>query len=88
MLNFVNMKQFKLNNQTLATIKASTGLDASTISDSDISVVDKTIENRMGQPLTPSVSLGGIQPRGSVYLMLDRLFTGEYINRQLNKIKA
>lgn len=82
------MKQFRLNHRTLASIKASTGLDASAISNSDISVVDETIEKHTGQPLTPSVSLGGIQPRGSVYLMLDRLLTSDYINSQLNKIKA
>lgn len=82
------MKSFRLNHNTLASIKASTGLDASTISSSDISVIDETIEKHTGKSLTPSLSLGGIHPRGSVYLMLDRLFTREYIDRQLNRIKT
>lgn len=82
-----NMKPFRLNIHTLDSIKATTGLDAATISNSDVSAVDKSIERRTGQTLSPSLSIGGILPRGSVYLMLNRLFTSSYINSQLNKIK-
>lgn len=82
------MKQFRLNDRTVARIKASTGLDASTISDSDIGAVDKAIERRTRRILSPALSIPGIQPRGSVYLMLNRVFTAKEIDSNLNKIKT
>jgi len=81
------MNQFKLNNETLRHIHAVTGMDARDISMSDVSTVDKFIEKRKGQSLKPAINLGGLSPRGSVYLMFNRFITRKEIDRQIDHIK-
>lgn len=81
------MKGFRLNKETLRSIQASTGMDAAVISHSDISDIEMNIENRIGSPLKPAVSVGGLSPRGSVYLMFNRLISSSQINKALRSIK-
>ena len=81
------MFSFLLNKATKDAIKVATGLDASAISGSDISVIEETIERRTNTTLEEAISIGGLQPRGSVYLMLHRFFTAKEVDARLEKIK-
>lgn len=81
------MNKFRLNEDTLKTIQATTGMDASFISKSDVSVIERNIENKTGKKLQPVISLAGLNPRGSVYLMFKRFFTEEEIDSRLAAIK-
>lgn len=81
------MNDFRLNEDTLRTIQATTGMDASFISESDISVIDCNIEKKTGKTLEPAISFAGLNPRGSVYLMFKRFFTSKEIDEQLAAIK-
>lgn len=81
------MNKFRLNVDTLKTIQATTGMDASFISESDVSVVERNIEKKTGKKLQPAISLAGLNPRGSVYLMFKRFFTNEEIDGKLAAIK-
>ncbi len=82
------MMGFKLNKRTLNSIRTVTGLDSTVIANTDIMKIDKAIESRNKRSLKPALSLGGIQPRGSVYLMFDRLFTSKEIEQGLAEIKS
>lgn len=81
------MSNFRLNTATLRSIKTATGIDAETISTSDVSVIDEAIAKRTGKTLEPSLSVGGLKPRGSIYLMFNRLFTPNEINKEISRIK-
>lgn len=81
------MNKFRLNEDTLKTIHATTGMDASFISKSDVSVVERNIEKKTGKKLQFAISLAGLNPRGSVYLMFKRFFTNEEIDNKLASIK-
>lgn len=82
------MRKFKLNKRTKQDILSATGMDVDMIINSDISVVDSNIEERISRKLTPAFKLGGLFSRGSVYLMLNRYFSRNFIDRQLAKIKS
>lgn len=82
------MNTFKLNPISLKYIHADTGMDGRFIANADTSVIDRNIEKRSGSKLKPALFIGNISPRGSVYLMLKRFFTDNFINGKLKKIKA
>lgn len=82
------MNAFKLNSTSLKFIQADTGMDSNYIANTDIAMIDSNIEKRAKCILEPSLSLGNLSPRGSVYLMLRRFFTDKFINRKLARIKA
>lgn len=81
------MKGFKLNKRTLDSVRAVTGLDSTVIANTDIMKIDKDIEKRNKKSLKSALTLGGLQPRGSVYLMFDRLFTSKEIEQGLAEIR-
>ncbi len=81
------MLDFRLNKETLDNIKTVTGFDSKVISTTDVLTIDENIEKQSGKKLQPVLSIGGILPRGSVYLMFNRLFTSNDINKGLNRIK-
>lgn len=81
------MIKFRLNEDTLKNIHATTGMDASFISESDVSIVERNIEKKTGKKLEPAISLAGLNPRGSVYLMFKRFLTNEDIDSKLAAIK-
>lgn len=81
------MAAFRLNEDTQKAIRTSTGMDTSFISKTDVDIVDQNIERHTGKKLTPAVSLAGIIPRGSVYLMFNRLFTNKEIDSKLAAVK-
>lgn len=66
------MKKFRLNISTLNCIRKETGMDAKDIASDDISSVEANIEKRNGCHLVPAVTMDGLSPRGSVYLMFNR----------------
>lgn len=76
-----------MNTNTMRTIHAGTGMEASDISQSDISVVDDNIEKFTGRRLEPATSFAGLSPRGSVYLMFKRFFTRQEIDEKLLSIR-
>ena len=80
------MRRFRLNNRTKKSIHASTGMSTDFISMTDIDMIDSNIESRIGKKLTFSTVIGGLIPRGSVYLMFQRFFSREEIDRRLSKI--
>ena len=80
------MRRFRLNNRTKESIHASTGMSTDFISMTDIDMIDSNIESRIGKKLTFSTVIGGLIPRGSVYLMFQRFFSREEIDRKLSKI--
>lgn len=82
------MNKFTLNNETLQRIHTVTGLDARDISTSDVGKVDSFIEKRKGTVLSPAVNVGGLSPRGSVYLMFSRFLTQKEIDRRIDSIKS
>ena len=47
-------------------------MDAKDIASDDISSVEANIEKRNGCHLVPAVTMDGLSPRGSVYLMFNR----------------
>lgn len=77
---------FKLNNKTKESIYASTGMKADLIANTDIEIIDSNIESRIGKKLTFSTLVGGLIPRGSVYLMFERFFTSKEIDKKLSNI--
>lgn len=77
---------FKLNNKTKESIYASTGMKADLIANTDIDIIDSNIESRIGKKLTFSTLVGGLIPRGSVYLMFERFFTSKEIDKKLSNI--
>ncbi len=77
---------FKLNSKTKESIHASTGMNVDFIANSDIETIDNKIESKIGKKLSFSTTIGGLIPRGSVYLMFKRFFTKEEIERKLAKI--
>ncbi len=81
------MKGFKLNKRTLDSVRAVTGLDSTVIANTDIMKIDKDIEKRNKKSLKSALTLGGLQPRGSVYLIFDRLFTSKEIEQGLAEIR-
>lgn len=81
------MMNFRLNNKTKRTISSTLGIDFDTLAKTDIDVIDKQIEERNNVRLKPAINLGGLSPRGSVYLMFERLITREEIDNGLSKIK-
>lgn len=81
------MKSFELNNESLRSIHDLTGMDAMTISLSDVSEVDANIEKKTGKTLMPTFSIGNLTSRGSVYLMFKRIFTSAEIDSKLDRIK-
>lgn len=80
------MKQFKLSEQTKKSIEKTTGLNYETIVNSDVAEIDRKIEKKTGKKLRFSTHVGGLQPRGSVYLMLNRFITAKDINRSIDRI--
>jgi hypothetical protein len=81
------MNRFRLNKATIENIRTNVGLDVSTISDSDISTIDAHIEQRKKKRLSPALEVGGVSPRGSVFLMFNRVFTSKEIDSRLSRIK-
>lgn len=81
------MKGFKLNNITAESICQATGMSIEEIAISDVSVVDNAIQRKIDKELVPSVDLGGILPRGSVYLMFDRFLTSKDIDKGISAIR-
>lgn len=77
---------FKLNNKTKESIYASTGMKTDFIANADIDKIDSNIESRIGKKLTFSTVIGGLLPRGSVYLMFERFFTSKEIDKKLSNI--
>ncbi len=80
------MSMFKLNNKTKESIYTSTGMDVDFIAKADIETIDSNIESHIGKKLSFSTTIGGLLPRGSVYLMFKRFFTKEEIDQKLSKI--
>lgn len=80
------MRSFKLNNKTKESIHANTGMSTDFISNTDIDKIDSNIESRIGKKLTFSTVIGNLIPRGSVYLMFNRFFSREEIDRKLSGI--
>ena len=80
------MRSFKLNNRTKESIHVGTGMSTDFIANTDIDMIDSNIESRIGKKLTFSTVIGGLIPRGSVYLMFQRFFSREEIDRKLSKI--
>lgn len=81
------MKRFKLSDVTCRGIKMATGMDVQNIIETDVFDIDSHIENRVGRKLTPSVNIGGLTSRGSVFLFFNRLFSREYIDSQIARIR-
>lgn len=81
------MKVFRLNNRTAESISRATGMSVEEIAGADVSVVDDAIQKKIDKELTPSVNLGGLLPRGSVYLMFDRFLTNKDINKGISAIR-
>lgn len=81
------MINFRLDRETLENIETATGFDSKVISDTDVFTIDKNIEKLSGKRLQPALSIGGLLPRGSVYLMFNRLFTSHDINKGIDRIK-
>lgn len=81
------MKGFRLNNRTAESICRATGMSVEDIASADVSLVDDAIQKKIDRVLTPSVDLGGILPRGSVYLMFDRFLTNKDINKGISAIR-
>lgn len=80
------MNKFRLNNESERFIHADTGMDSTFIAKSDIATVDKNIEDYTDAVLKPSLTVGHVSPRGSVYLILKRFFTQSEINAGITKI--
>lgn len=81
------MKKFRLNISTLNSIRKETGMDAKDIASDDISSVEANIEKRNGCRIVPAVTMDGLSPRGSVYLMFNRFFTKKEIDHQIDNIR-
>lgn len=81
------MKKFRLNNDTMQRIFADTGMKVNEIASSDVLAVDACIEDRSGKHLRPAVDMAGLNPRGSVYLMFNRFFTKEDIDKAIARIR-
>lgn len=80
------MVLFKLNKETKKSVYASTGMDVDFIAKADINTIDTNIEARIHKKLSFSTFIGGLLPRGSVYLMFKRFITGKEVERKLSKI--
>lgn len=81
------MKKFKLNHHTIRSIEKSTGLGHQDLVDTDVMTIDSRIESKTGKKLRYSTSVGGLRPRGSVYLMFNRFLSAKSINDGIAKIK-
>jgi len=80
------MKEFKLNIKTAESIFKTTGLSLDEIANADVLTVDDAIQTKIDRKLTPAVDLGGLQPRGSVYLMFKRFLTKNDIDKGISAI--
>ncbi len=81
------MKGFRLNDRTAESICHATGMSVEEIAGADVSAVDDAIQRKIDRELTPAVDLGGVLPRGSVYLMFDRFLTKTDINKGISAIR-
>ena len=76
-----------LSEKSKAIIKRRTGLDVEELSNTDFSVIDRNIENKMHNELRHmSGKDDRLHGRGSIYLSLGRFINMKKINKKLSRI--